>query len=141
VSDSALQTAREKAESLTGVDLGPLFSDYGVSYMAGDVVKRILLAGIPALAVNEGDDYVPGFFIEDEDLEELEADEELQPYSEQLALIREANEYDGLSIVVLIMSFLGYGIEGFKYDPVKIDTIVGTYGAPLNGFGYGLFQP
>lgn len=141
VSNEALQKAREAAEEATGVKIDTLFVDYELTTLDGASLKSILMNGAPVLKVNKGDTYIPGFFVEDEVLEELEADAELKPYAKELARIRDANEYDGMSVIALLMGFLGYGIEGFKYSPVKIDTIVGGGERPLHGFGYGLYYP
>lgn len=144
VSDEALKNAREQAEKLTGVKIDRLFTSDAVPYLEGVAVKRILLEGIPAFEINGEPSNVvegPGFYVSEANLQELKADPELASYAKQLAYIEEAGEYEGLNVITFLMAYLSYGIEDFDYEQIKIDTIVGTYGAPLSGFGYGIFGP
>lgn len=140
VSDKALKKARKAAEAASGVDLEKFFSSYEDSSLGLEDLKKLLRSGLPFLKLHEYKSHGPNFIVDEDVLEALQEDDEFKAYGEQLAILQQGIEdEDGFEVLALLMAFLGYGIPNFSYKPLKLDTIVGTYGAPLRGFGYGLY--
>lgn len=140
VSDEALKKAREAAEAASGVDLEKFFSRYEESSLDLTALKKLLRSGIPFLKLYEYKSHGPNFMVDEDALEALQEDEDFKAYGDQLAILQQGvEEEDGFEVLALLMAFLGYGIPNFSYKPMKLDTIVGTFGAPVRGFGYGLY--
>jgi len=126
VSNEALSAARAKAEALVGFSVETICEDYEDSSIDEDNFITMLQHGLPILTA-EGEEQSPVLCYIDEDTISAAA-------AAGFTVL-----YSDIDAVKVTMAFLGYGIEGFSYEIIPDDVIIGTWGAPISGFGYGLY--
>lgn len=111
VSNDALSNAKNTAHNATGIDVESLFSEYEENTLCPEDAEALAAAGYARKPAGPG---VISYSVDDEG----------------------SDEYG--DVVDLLMFYLGYGIEGFAYEVLEEDCIVGGYGAVVPSFGYGL---
>lgn len=129
VSDEAMRTARLKAEEASGIVLESLLEEYEEYEIDEDDFFAILDAGMD-IRQPENEDVIIGYSVDFMDKQRV-AEAKLDP---------NASDYY-FDAVRLVMAFLSFDMDNFSYSVVpEPDTILGNYGAVVNGFGYGLFS-
>lgn len=130
VSNKSLNRAYKEAVKATGVDIQELFSEYEVSNIELEDLKKICDSGYQIHLYDSG--------FADQPIQTWQIFDEIP---EQWYVNNEKHD-DLISVGHMLMYYLGYGIENFTYEFMKPDYIIGRYteDAPVSSFGYGFFS-